>query len=48
VGRRSKPESFPQALALEVKKEGNTNVKVTISFEVNASKNAKKDFISKN
>jgi hypothetical protein len=48
VGRRSKPESFPQALDLEVKKEGNTNVKVTISFEGNASKNAKKNFISKN
>ena len=48
VGRRSKPESFPQALDLEVKKGGNTNVKVTISFEGNTSKKAKKDFISKN
>jgi hypothetical protein len=47
VGSRSKPESFPQTLDLEVKKGGSTNVKVTVSFEGNTSKNAKKVFISR-
>ena len=48
VSTRSKPESFPRGLDLEVKKGGNKNVEVTISFEDNTSKNVEKGFISKN
>jgi hypothetical protein len=48
VGSRSKPESVPPTLNLDVEKGGNTNVRVTISFEGNTSKDAKRDLVSKN